>query len=152
MTNWYAEDGTHHDPETDNWGFLVFQRADGTLLEHAITESARDEERIEKVMTFTGQALRVRNPHAVPFLQLSPDAREYPRRNADDNEFRPAAGFAQGVALEFGKGRVVILGEAAMLSSQITKTRLGTFRFGMSRPGYDNRQLALNIIHWLSGS
>jgi hypothetical protein len=24
------------------------------------------------------------------------------------------------------------------------------FRFGMSRAGYDNRQLALNLLHWLS--
>jgi hypothetical protein len=23
--------------------------------------------------------------------------------------------------------------------------------FGMNRPGIDNRQLALNIMHWLSG-
>ncbi len=23
--------------------------------------------------------------------------------------------------------------------------------FGMNRPGIDNRQLALNIVHWLSG-
>jgi hypothetical protein len=24
--------------------------------------------------------------------------------------------------------------------------------FGMNRPGTDNRQLALNILHWLSGA
>jgi len=24
-------------------------------------------------------------------------------------------------------------------------------KFGMNRPGIDNRQLALNIMHWLSG-
>ncbi len=150
MTNWYAEDGAHHDPETDNWGFLVFQRGDGMLAGHAITQGAHPGERIEKVITFTGQALRVKNAAAAPFLQLAPTAIEYPRRESDDNEFRPAAGFAQGVALEWGKGRVVILGEAAMLTSQVASTRQATFRFGMSRPGYDNRQLALNIMHWLS--
>ena len=112
--------------------------------------SSPAEERIEKVITFTGQALRVKTPAAVPFLQLSPDAREYPLQKSEDNAFHSAAGFAQGVALEFGKGRVVILGEAAMLTSQVTRARLGTFRFGLSRPGYDNRQLALNIMHWLS--
>jgi hypothetical protein len=35
MTNWYAEDGQHHDPDSDNWGFLVFQQSDGTLTDHA---------------------------------------------------------------------------------------------------------------------
>ena len=53
----------------------------------------------------------------------------------------------QGLALTFGKGRVVVMGEAAELSAQL----IGTERFGMNTPGLDNRQLALNIMHWLSG-
>jgi hypothetical protein len=60
----------------------------------------------------------------------------------------PAKGRAQGVAMKFGKGRVVVLGEAAMLTAQLggpNKTP-----FGMNRPGTDDRQLALNIMHWLS--
>lgn len=150
MTNWYAEDGKHHDPDTDNWGFLVFQLEDGTLSDHAITRGDGPERRVSKVISFTGQALRVKNPAAAAFLKLSSTAIEYPKRESDDKDFRPAAGFAQGVALEHGKGRVVILGEAAMLTSQVTSTGMGTFRFGMSRRGYGNRQLALNIMHWLS--
>jgi len=59
-----------------------------------------------------------------------------------------AADRAQGIALQHGKGRVVVLGEAAMLSAEVT-TR--GFRFGMSVTDTDNRQLALNIMHWLSG-
>ena len=57
-----------------------------------------------------------------------------------------AAGRAQGIALKFGKGRAVFLGEAAMLTAQVT----GQLKFGMNYPGADNRQLALNIVHWLS--
>ena len=60
-----------------------------------------------------------------------------------------AAGRAQGLVFGLGKGRVVILGEAAMLSAQMTGP--GGTKFGMNRPGIDNRQLALNIVHWLSG-
>jgi hypothetical protein len=60
-----------------------------------------------------------------------------------------AAGRAQGIAMKFGKGRVIILGEAGMLSAQIIASK--GIRFGMNRPGIDNRQLALNIMHWLSG-
>jgi 2-polyprenyl-6-methoxyphenol hydroxylase-like FAD-dependent oxidoreductase len=59
-----------------------------------------------------------------------------------------AAGRAQGIALQFGKGRIVVLGEAAMLTAQIAGKG---FPFGMNTPGVDNRQLALNIMHWLSG-
>jgi hypothetical protein len=42
-----------------------------------------------------------------------------------------------------------VLGEAAMLSAQLGGPN--QMPFGMKRPGIDNRQLALNIVHWLSG-
>src|ERR1700738_476504 len=54
-----------------------------------------------------------------------------------------AAGRAQGLVFGFGKGRVVVLGEAAMLSAQMAGP--GGMKFGMNRSGIDNRQLALNI-------
>ncbi len=66
-----------------------------------------------------------------------------------DNKPISAAGRAQGIALRLGKGRAVFLGEAAMLSAQITGAN--RMKFGMNHPGIDNRQLALNILHWLSG-
>jgi hypothetical protein len=150
MTNWYAEDNRpNHDPETDNWGFLLFSRANGLLLDHPITRGRDDQERIDKVLTFTGQSLRP-PPGSTTFLKLSPTAREYPKNPSPDWDFRSAANLAQGVALEFGDGRVVVLGEAAVLTSQVARFAGQTFRFGMSREGYDNRQLALNIMHWLS--
>ena len=36
-----------------------------------------------------------------------------------------------------------------MLLSQIVQPQ--SVKFGMNREGIDNRQLALNIMHWLSG-
>ncbi len=64
----------------------------------------------------------------------------------------PAAGRAQGLTIRVGKGRVVVLGEAAMLSAQVIRG-MGPkpFVMGMNRPGIDNQQLALNIVHWLTG-
>jgi hypothetical protein len=58
-----------------------------------------------------------------------------------------AAGRAQGVALELGKGRVVVLAEAAMMTAQVGQDG---HPFGMNVPGNDDRQLAVNILHWLS--
>ncbi|MGH9968159.1 MAG: hypothetical protein ACREBG_10060 [Pyrinomonadaceae bacterium] len=55
-----------------------------------------------------------------------------------------AAGRAQALALPFGAGRVVVFGEAAMLTAQ-------NVNFGMNYPGTDDRQLALNVLHWLTG-
>lgn len=145
MTNWYAEDGRpNHDPETDNWAFLVFSRENGLLLGHPITRGRSEEERINRVMTFTGQSLRP-PPGSASFLKLSPTAREYPKNPSPDWDFRSAANLAQGVAVDYGEGRVVVLGEAAVLTSQVSRFANQTFRFGMSREGYDDRQLALNI-------
>jgi hypothetical protein len=59
-----------------------------------------------------------------------------------------AANRAQGVALKFKKGRVIILGEAAMLSAQLSAKEQKPM--GMNYPNTDNQQLALNIMHWLS--
>jgi hypothetical protein len=63
-------------------------------------------------------------------------------------------GRAQGVAFPFGQGRVVVLGEAALLSAQILRFTEGDqprdARFGMNAAGNDDRQFALNVVHWLS--
>ena len=61
------------------------------------------------------------------------------------NRFPP---LAQGIALEFGIGRIVVLADAAMLTAQ---TGFRGYRFGMNVTGVDNKQLGLNIMHWLSG-
>jgi hypothetical protein len=44
---------------------------------------------------------------------------------------------------------VVVLGEAAQLSAQVATMEVT--KFGMNVPGIDSRQMALNIMHWLSG-
>ena len=58
-------------------------------------------------------------------------------------------------AMTFGKGRVVVLGEAALFSAQIIRFADGNqqreTKFGMNVPGNDDRQFALNVLHWLSG-
>jgi hypothetical protein len=60
-----------------------------------------------------------------------------------------ADGLLQGAAIEFGRGRVVLLGEAAMLSAQIGGAQRN--RMGMNHPvAVQNAQFALNVLHWLS--
>jgi hypothetical protein len=61
-----------------------------------------------------------------------------------------AAGRAQGIALKDGRGRVVVMGDAADLAAQLFGVDPPR-KIGMNVPGCDNRQFALNIVHWLSG-
>jgi len=52
---------------------------------------------------------------------------------------------------------VIVTADAGMLSAQLItedvtgKGDIQTHPWGMNFPGNDNRQLTLNIMHWLSG-
>jgi len=148
MSNWYTEDDQHSDPDAYSW--LVYSRDNGLLVPHPVTEGRNADERVKLVMSFTGQSLK--GPAgSTAFLRLADTARDYPSRTATLAEGRSAAGRATGVAMVFGRGRVVVLGEAAMLTAQVFRAAGRELRLGMEYPGCDNRQLALNIMHWLSG-
>lgn len=129
----------------DNMPGLIRYTRERGLTDHPVTAGRGVEERVETVLTFTGQSLK--GPaDSVAFMELSDTAVDHlpPPRNGQIS----AAGRAQGIALSFGEGRIVVLGEAGMLSAQLAGPNKA--RFGMNRPGIDNRQLALNIMHWLS--
>ena len=132
--------------QSSSASLLIFSRENKLLFDHPITQGRNEAERINRVQTFTGQALKG-SDDAVAFLKLGDTARDTPSR--DGKESTSVAGQAQGLAFKFGKGRVVVLGEAAMLSAQIAGPQKS--QMGMNVPGSDNRQLALNIMHWLSG-
>jgi hypothetical protein len=74
-------------------------------------------------------------------------------KTTNDLHSRSDAGRAQGVALVFGRGRLVVVGEAALFSAQVLKVQgKPDLRFGMNAPGNDDKQFVLNTLHWLSGS
>jgi len=125
---------------------LIFSRENKLLLDTPITQGRDDTERISRVFTFTGQALKGPEAAAV-FLKLGDKAAD--RASRTEQSETPVGGQAQGLAIKFAKGRVVVLGEAAMLSAQVAGPE--RIQMGMNVPGSDNRQLALNIMHWLSG-
>jgi len=125
---------------------LVFSRENKLLANHPIAEGRNENERIKLVHSFTGQSLK--GPEgAVEILKLADSATDKPTYTAETSA--PAAGRAQAIAFKHGKGRVVVHGEAAMLSAQISGADKSTM--GMNVPGNDNKQYALNLVHWLSG-
>ena len=155
LTNGYTVDTSKYNKETEDQTELVFTRDDGLLGEHPINMGRDATERINRIISFSGTSLK--GPKSsVPLLKLAdtamdvfpPDRKPTPDDPSPDYRQVSASGRAQAVALTFGKGRVVVLGEAAMLTAQVA---LRGFRFGMNVTGIDNRQLALNMMHWLSG-
>ncbi|MGE5316807.1 MAG: hypothetical protein ACM3ME_02340 [Chloroflexota bacterium] len=133
---------------------LVFSRENKLLLDNEITRGRKPSEMLTKIVSDRGQSLSVPDS-AMVILKLSPSSYHslpdsiwdigtttYTRFTGPISAF----GNCQGLALKVGKGRVVILGEAAMITAQLFKGE----KFGMNTPGNDNKQFALNIIHWLA--
>jgi hypothetical protein len=124
---------------------LLFSIDNDRLGDHPIVSGGVPQAAVRRVMTFTGQSLDG-PPGSSILLRLPDSAVEY-LPGGEGQELRPEpAGSAQGVALDWGLGRVVVLGEAAMLTAQLS----AGVPFGMNSPGNDNLQFALNIMHWLS--
>jgi hypothetical protein len=156
ITKGFTIDLVHYNKDASDQTEIVFNRDDGLLGDHPVTRGRDTTERINRVMTFSGTSLK--GPRgSVAFLKLADTAMDVlpPTRKQTSLEEGPpdhtqvsAAGRAQGLALELGKGRVVILSESSMLTAQVASRG---FRFGMNVSGIDNRQLALNIMHWISG-
>lgn len=151
---WQASGGS---PPTTT---IVHTRQSGALATHAITQG------IDRVAAFTGQSLSV-PPAATALLQFAGTAYESAGnevqadmtafQNGRPHKARNVAGRAQGVALDYGKGRVVVMGEAAMFSAQVARFtdpdgRVNEMRMGMNVVGNDNRQFLLNLMKWLTRS
>jgi hypothetical protein len=149
MSKGYTGDPKNNDPETGSDTFIRYDRDNKLLGDHAITRGRNDSEKISRIIAFTGQSLK--GPAgSVAFMKLADSAVDVtPARQGSEQKQVSAAGRAQGIAFKLGRGRVVVLGEAGMLSAQLAGPR--KMKFGMNRTGIDNRQLALNIMHWLSG-
>ena len=130
----------------------LFRRADGTLGAHPITAGRSPGERIDSVASFTGSAMQADTTYAV-LLRFGPGVVSLMPDTAwqftDATRRVPVSGWAQGVAGPVGKGRVVVLGEAAMFSAQLA----GPSRrpAGMNHPmAAQDAQLLLNTLHWLA--
>lgn len=149
--NGYTEDSTMTNKTVAD--ALLFDKSKGQINnDHPITSG------ISRVNTFTGSSIKGDSTWT-PLLILSSNAQNYNvdvkvdrdggdvRVSVSYADFYPATGYTQGLCKIFGKGRVVILSESALLTAQIDKN--GN-KFGMNIPDTDNKQFALNIIRWLS--
>lgn len=157
MIDGHVQDAKHQAAELPGPFFLEFTRANGLLGEHPILKGRSPGEAIGRVVSFGGQALRP-GPGAAVLLRLGPDAESVADPNDTASKVQKVGGLAQAVALEIGKGRVVVVGEAGLFGAQVISGEAarkaglpGELRFGMNHPGTDDRQLLLNILHWLSG-
>jgi hypothetical protein len=147
-----VQDSLFYDKISKDQSQLEFSKENRLLIEHAITNG------VNKVITFTGQSLKCKDSLCVSFLTLSDAAYDMtpnPKVTKDGNDTRvevtydnpqSARGRSQGIALKFGEGKIVCLGEAAMLTAQKNRDNSNV---GMNYNS-DNKRLALNIMRWLT--
>ena len=124
-------------------------KINGGLQRNIITTGATPSETIQSIKTFTGSAFAI-PAEAIPILSLNEKHKiKTPETAWEFNKDTPelsGEGLYQGAYLVYGKGRIVVFGEAAMFTAQ----RQGKSKVGMnSRDAEQNLQLLLNIIHWL---
>ncbi len=134
-------------------GPSLFGLNDKTLVESIITKGRNKAESVDQVATFTGQAFKIPES-GTPILVFSNNYINYLPDTAwvvkDNTPRYNVGGWSQGAFRTFGKGRVVVFGEAAMFTAQLAGPQ--AIKVGMnSADAPRNYQLLLNIIHWLDG-
>ena len=134
----------------------TFTLADGTLKAHPILAGRNDKEAVDTVATFTGLPFHASRAFR-PLMVFGPGAQantiplhNFPEMPQAEWPVLDIAGWWHGAARMLGKGRVVLLGEAAMCSAQLAGPE--KFTMGMNHPkAAQNAQFCLNTVRWLSG-
>ena len=134
------------------FGYLLFSRTNGLIGAHPITDGHDPSERVRAVATTTGESIEG-PPAATVLLRLGATAVDWLPPPTGPSEpavagvrdfnpcptctTRPAGGRSQAIALEVGRGRMVVVGEMGVLTDYSVREA-------------DNRRFALNIVRWLA--
>ncbi len=134
-------------------GPSMFSIEEGTLHRCTITQGRNENEQVTEIASFTGQAFTIPD-EATPILTFKDDHINLLPDTAwvfnEQTERKSVEGWHQGAYMQYGQGRIVVFGEAAMFSAQIAGPQKR--KMGMNHPAAgENYQLLLNIIHWLDG-
>jgi hypothetical protein len=132
------------------FGKDVFTPGKG-LMPGVITKGRNEKETVTSLQTFMGQAFEIPQG-AQPIVVLdSKFTVKMPVTAWDFKKDTPTISgenLVQGAHLTYGKGRVVVFGEAAMFTAQ----KSGKNKMGMNiESASQNVQFLLNTIHWLDG-
>jgi hypothetical protein len=146
LSNGFAQNSTG---ESD----FILRRGDGLLRAHPITDGRGPGERVDSVKVFTGQAFRTSLPVDTLLKMERGSTLLLPEVAWQFSPLTPqlrADGMLVGAALTHGRGRVVVFGEAAMLTAQLAGPQRRPV--GMNAPeAPDHARLVLNTMRWLAG-
>lgn len=124
---------------------LVFKNSNGLLNNnHPIIKGNNPNELVQNIETYTGSALS--GEGYTNIFKLSPSAK-IRKWNASQPS---GGGNSQCLAGNFGKGKIVALGDCNGFTAMYINSGGKKFSAGMQVEKYDWRQFVLNTLHWLS--
>lgn len=124
------------------------------LIDSEITRGRLDSHKVTSVTTFSGSAFKAPKD-AIVIIKFSPKSVSLETTQAPgitaNAPIIAIGGWCQGAALKINKGRLIVFGEAAMFSAQLSGSKKNLI--GMNaRNAEQNDQLLLNIMYWLTQS
>lgn len=142
--------------DTLNWDVNTFKKEDYSLSEHPITKGNSNREKINEISTYFGQGFSSTNKTFTPLMVFQDkNVVSYQPKKAwlfnEDTTIIPGKGLLQGLAGDFGKGRIVVLGDSSLMSAHLIGKKARPVGIN-SKETKDNFQFVLNIFHWLSRS
>jgi len=125
----------------------IFSFSSGMLHHNTVTDAHGG---ADSIVTFTGQAFRTPEG-ATPIITLDSSYTillpEVAWEFNDKMKMIPGAGLSQLACRQYGKGKVVVSGEAAMFTAQ----KAGKAKIGINSPeAPNNLRLLRNILEWLN--
>lgn len=130
---------------------IDFSRDNKLLADHPITNGSTGRKKITHYFAFGGQAIIA--PKGATSILTTPKYFETMLGFSVSKEFYsairlPTGGQSQGAAMEFGKGRLVIMGETGGFTAQII---VGRKSFGFENTEADeNKEFILSTLRWLA--
>lgn len=134
----------HSEPQSPGW--LVFSRENGLIGIHPIVDGIAGLPAVNRVVAFGSQALDAPED-AATLLRLSPSAAEVARAGDPPTAGTPAEGRAVAVALERGRGRVVVLGDSHLLTNDAAPGGVVT---GLEWPSTNETRFVRAVFAWLA--
>lgn len=133
----------HSEPQNPSW--LVFSRENGLVGAHPIVDGLGGLPAVNRVVAFGGQALEA-PPDAATLLRLSGSATEVARIGDPPTAGTPVGGLALAVAVERGRGRVVVIGDSHLL----TNDGAAGPATGLEWPSTNNTRFVRALFAWLA--
>ena len=134
----------------------IFSRKLKNLTSNKITDGRNKSEQVDSIRIFAGSAF-IPPPSATIISKLDDSYNVFLPTKAeklsatridDTTAVLSGLGLANGAFMEYGRGRIVVFGEAASFSAQLQGDEKR--KMGMNNPqARQNPQFLLNIIHWL---